>query len=671
MDNTNYLSLKEACDELSISQATGRNWIKLEKLIPENNDTKLPLFTKEYIETLKNQILSGENNALKSRRNKKFVSGNSLYNSYVSENCTNISVLQKLLGLIIQNQVELNIDNIRYLIADAALHLFAHRYDKLWKTGKALLKKYLNEEIVLDKYSPLIDALIDDKDDALRFCDENALLFNLDYEYEPNEDILGLIYISCENIGNRKATGSYFTPTRVVKKLISHLDINPDSKVLDPCCGTGNFLLQLSDEISFDNIYGGDIDNISVTIARLNMGLKFSKASLYDIVNHISMKDYLIPIEGEEDNDDDDFDFIIGNPPWGFDFSEQTKKSLRPLYKTAAKKNIESYNVFIECALMHLKQSGKLSFVLPEAILNVKAHTVIREIILESTSIKYLEFLGNAFDGVQCPCIIMQLEKNNQPLSTKGLTICNENGTINIEIERKVTPEYFSFITTDEEYTILEKIKNIPDAKTLLNNGDFALGIVTGNNKEYISDVKTEDNEMVLKGSDICKYHINATDNYIVFKPESFQQVAPTEMYRAKEKLLYRFICNQLVFAYDDKQTLSLNSCNMVIPKLEGIQIKYILAILNSRIAQFIYKKEFNSLKVLRAHIESIPLPAVSIEKQNEIITLVDTLISGLPLSEANIAYEKVDTMIAEIFGLSTNEYEVIKKAVDGENKFL
>lgn len=265
----------------------------------------------------------------------------------------------------------------------------------------------------------------------------------------------------------------------------------------------------------------------------------------------------------------------------------------------------------------------------------------------------------------------MQIENTGLPLSTEGLTVINNDESFKININRKITADYFSFITTDEEYIILEKIKNIPDAETLLNNADFALGIVTGNNKEYISDIKTDDNEMILKGSDICKYHINTTDNYIVFKPESFQQVAPTEMYRAKEKLLYRFICNQLVFAYDDKQTLSLNSCNMVIPKLEGIQIKYILAILNSRIAQFIYKKEFNSLKVLRAHIESIPLPAISIEKQNEIINLVNTLISGLPLSEANIAYEKVDTMIAEIFGLSTNEYEVIKKAVDGENKFL
>lgn len=54
---------------------------------------------------------------------------------------------------------------------------------------------------------------------------------------------------------------------------------------------------------------------------------------------------------------------------------------------------------------------------------------------------------------------------------------------------------------------------------------------------------------MVLKGTDICKYHINPVKQYLRFEPEQFQQVAPLEIYRAPEKLLYRFISNQLVVA--------------------------------------------------------------------------------------------------------------------------
>ena len=88
---------------------------------------------------------------------------------------------------------------------------------------------------------------------------------------------------------------------------------------------------------------------------------------------------------------------------------------------------------------------------------------------------------------------------------------------------------------TDEEYRVLEKIKNSIPVCYLADHADFALGIVTGNNKKFLSAEKTEHSEMVLKGTDICKYHINPVKQYLRFEPEQFQQVAPLEIYRAPE----------------------------------------------------------------------------------------------------------------------------------------
>ncbi|MBR4027729.1 MAG: N-6 DNA methylase [Lachnospiraceae bacterium] len=664
-NNSDYISLKDLCTTLSISTATGRNWIKLGKLIPTYIDKKTPYFTKEYVETLKKEITSDKNQVLKSRRNKKFISGNSLYRSYVSEHCQNINTLEKILNIANKENIEFHMHNIQYLIADCALHLLAQKYQLPFFNEKTLLNKFLKKEIILPSYSELIYALIQDETEALEFCNQYPALFHLSYIYEPIEDILGLIYISCKNMGNRKVTGTYYTPTKVVKKLISNLNITSEDTILDPCCGTGNFLLQLPKTIPFEKIYGNDIDSISVKITRFNMALKYDNLSVSSILEHITEKDYLTNYTKLS------FQYIIGNPPWGYAFSEDEKMLLRDIYKTASKKNIESYDVFIEKALHSLSLNGQLAFVLPEALLNVKAHTDIRTIIMESNSIKYLEFLGNAFDGVQCPSILLHLVHTGQPLSTVGMTVCNTNVATTISTERVVTSEYFSFLTTDEEYLLLEKIKHTASAKFLANNADFALGIVTGNNKKYISSLKTADNEIILKGSDICKYHIKPTDNYINFQPENFQQTALIEMYRASEKLLYRFISSQLVFAYDDKQTLSLNSCNIVIPKLKEAKMKYVLAILNSRIAQFIYKMEFHSIKVLRSHIENIPIPIVEETTQDTIIEIVDTLIDGICLENAQTAYDKLDTLICNIFHLSQKEQDILKKAVDGENKFL
>ena len=664
-NHDNCMSLKELCDELCISTATGRNWIKLGKLTPNYTETKIPYFTRDYVSKLKNEIKSGQITALKSRRNKKYVSGNTLYNSYVSENCKNMLVLIKTLEIISESSIELDANIIQYLVAECALHLFADKMQLNVGENKALLQQYLNMEINLPKYNVLIDDLIKDKAAALEFCQNNTPVFSLQYTYEPNEDVLGLIYISCKNLGNRKATGSYYTPTKVVKKLISKLDIRVSDNILDPCCGTGNFLLQLPDNVSFDNIYGNDIDSVSVKISRLNMALKYPDTSVETICEHITNLNYLTEYKQTP------FHFIIGNPPWGYGFSDAEKEQLQKIYHAASGKKIESYDLFIERALSDLSEGGHLSYVLPEAVLNVKAHTDIRSIILEKSSIRYLEFLGNAFDGVQCPCVILQLCHTGAPFTTIGMQVNDRKQSYILNTERIVSSEYFSFISTDPEYLILDKIKNSNDVSFLFGNADFALGIVTGNNKDYLSTIKTADNEMILKGADINKYHINPSENYIIFRPESFQQVAPEEMYRAPEKLLYRFICSQLVFAYDDKQTLSLNSCNIVIPRLAGIKIKYVLAILNSRIAQFLFKKEFNSVKVLRSHIESIPIPIVNEQTQDEIIAITDLLIQGQPIDKTNELYDILDTMIAELYFLSAEEQNIIKNAVDGENKFL
>ena len=173
----------------------------------------------------------------------------------------------------------------------------------------------------------------------------------------------------------------------------------------------------------------------------------------------------------------------------------------------------------------------------------------------------------------------------------------------------------------------------------------------------------------VFKGSDIFRYSIKDINNYIQFTPNAFQQVASEEMYRAEEKLLYRFICEVPVFAYDNCQTLSLNSCNILIPQIEGMDIKYVLAVLNSRVSAFFINKKFNSVKLLRSHIESMPIPAISAERQRKIVKKTDHILN----SSEDICglYEELDNDIMEIFCLSQKHRDTIRAALSGKNLFL
>ena len=121
INTEDMLSLSELCKELSISVATGRNWIKLGKLIPSAQVKRVPYFTYDEVKQIKLKIQNKDSTALKSRRNKKYISGNNIYNSYVSDDSVNISIIQSVLNEIEQKNIELSEEVSLALVADCAV----------------------------------------------------------------------------------------------------------------------------------------------------------------------------------------------------------------------------------------------------------------------------------------------------------------------------------------------------------------------------------------------------------------------------------------------------------------------------------------------------------------------------------------------------------------------
>lgn len=620
-----YTTLKDLCEILGISYATGKNWIKTGKIIPSAIKNKTPLFTNENLDNLKNKIQKSPA-LLKNRRNKKYATGRLLYKEYIESDSPNITNLEKLIEYTEENNITIDKDFIITILAQTAKQFISN------KNADFLIKDLLEER----KNTP-------------------AKIPDIKFEYVKGEDTLGFIYISLNNVANRKATGSYYTPSKAVKKLCEVTFKTKENKtVLDPCCGSGNFLLNLPVDFQFENVYGGDTDILAVKITRINMYLKYGitdKEMLYD---HIKVQDFLFSDSKEK------YDYIIGNPPWAFEFSQTTKETLKKLYRCTKNNNIESYDIITEKAIQSLKKGGRLAFLLPEAILNVKSHYAIREIICSTTSIEYLEYLGDIFTGVQCPSIILILKNSPKSLNCNNTTIKTKERTYQITNKRKICAENLTFLTTDEEFQTLDKINSLKDVIYLKDNSDFALGIVTGNNKNCLLDKKDKTNEKIIKGTNLIKYGYKNINNYINFDRNKFQQVAPEKFYRAKEKLLYKFISKKLVFSYDNEQHLTLNSCNILIPKINNYNIKYILAILNSKTAQFYFSKTFNSTKVLRSHIESIPIPKADKQTQESIIKAVNKLLKS-DFPEKTETYKKLDKTIAKLYKLTDKEYNTIQ----------
>lgn len=651
------LTVDDVCKTLSISKATAKNWIRLGKIVPDIGDQ---LFSTEYVEKFVAELKSGENTKLKSRRNKKSATGKVLYKDYV-HTASNQKLVADLLELgIIENERDLLI-----VLANFAVQLYYQSRNIPFGNNNVLLD-FLSQEQTSEFYI-LIKDLIGKDTVAPALINKLLPVLSKEILFVKGEDSLGFIYISLQDIGQRKSSGAYYTPEKVVGELIDRLYENdPDlglKTICDPCCGTGNFLLSLCTKgIDYANLYGQDIDSISVFLSRINIALMAPEMSAVDIQSRIIVGNTYFETFTQK------FDVIVGNPPWGSDFSEEDALRCRKLFKTAVGKSIESYDLFVEKALSMLNHKGVLAFVLPEAILSVAAHDTVRRMMIAACSFKFISYLGNVFSGVQCPSIILGIAPDDEK-TVIGCRVSTENDTFVISKPRIFSDGTLSFNVSDEENECLNAISNIENVVYLKGNAKFALGIVTGNNKKYISTEKRDDNEVVLKGSDIQRYGMTSSGNYIRFAPESFQQVAPVEMYRAKEKLLYRFICEVPVFTYDDQQTLSLNSCNIVIPDVAGLEMKYILAILNSSVTVYFISKKFNSVKLLRSHIEQMPIPVVPMDIQTSIIKKVDRIMN----SSENISglYEDLDSDIMQLFGLSGAHRDIIKKFLRKKNLFL
>ncbi len=660
MDKQNrYISIEELCRRLSVSKATVRNWMRLGKIAPDRELQGSPYFSERYVRQLFAQMKNEDAKRLKSRRNKKYISGASIYAGYLTKNSENLAVVSRLVSAQSGRPPEEIF--LREILAECALQLLGQALGKNYEFSENYLFHYLQGKINLGEYDGLLRDLLgrDRGWGDFGSISPEPLIPGVQYCLEPGEDVLGMLYLSLKNIGLRKAFGAYYTPGNIVRRLLE--DLQPEEvfwgeyplKILDPCCGTGNFLLQLSRTRCMEELYGGDVDVLAVQLARINLAIACPDVPVSLIRERIQVRNFL------DSQNQEKYDIILGNPPWGSFANLSQRQLLKQHFLTG--KGKEAYDLFLEQSFRSLRQGGMLAFVLPEAVLYVKSHEKIRDLMARQTQIKSIHYLGNVFHKVQCPAVILKIQKTGKPLQTCGMKICRPHNEFQIKSSRMVNPECFNFHMSDEEYEIFHKIESHEPSAFLKGQADFALGIVTGNNEKYIRKEQIAESETVLKGSDIEKYNIQEGNQYLIYQPKQFQQTAPERYYRAKEKLFYRFIGKNLVFAYDDRQRLSLNSCNILIPKIPGMDLKYILAVLNSRLAQFVYDGKFRSMKVLRSYLEQLPVPLISDKEQQEIIVLAEQLMS-VPQGESwNRCYEQADQKIAFAYGLTEAEYHKVR----------
>lgn len=307
--------------------------------------------------------------------------------------------------------------------------------------------------------------------------------------------------------------------------------------------GGGLILSDIENTILENNIYGVDLNEESVEIAKLSLWLRTAqpRRKLNDLSNNIKCGNSLIDsktVAGDKAFnwqqefpqifDKGGFDVIIGNPPYGASFDKREKEYIENSYKSYQYK-FESYLYFYEKGIEILKQNGILSFITPELFLRLDKSFNIRNYINVNSTPVELKFCGeNVFQDVKVNSVIATISKS---ILEKGNTkIVQESGlewNYNLDRWRNEENLIFDYEINPFSELIINKINN--SSISLGDIGSAIQGLTPydsykGHSKEIIKSRAYHHSEKVdetcgiwLGGKNVSRYYYTVGEEWLQY----------------------------------------------------------------------------------------------------------------------------------------------------------
>jgi len=282
-------------------------------------------------------------------------------------------------------------------------------------------------------------------------------------------DVKGLAYETIVSNTLKQEAGQFFTPRNIIKAMVEMMNPTENTRVLDPACGSGGFLVMVLDhvrkqitekiypeipdevllaakynthevnervrEYAENSIFGFDFDPDLKKAARMNMVMAGDGHANIFHVNSLAYPNWDHPSEiqkinenisrslksmkdkrfGYENDARGKFDMIFTNPPFG------TKVKVDA--DIAEKYFLSKYSdapeiLFIEACYNFLKEGGKMAIVLPDGILGNPNTLPVREWILDKFKIlASVDLAVEAFlpqVGVQASLLFLQKKTENE-----------------------------------------------------------------------------------------------------------------------------------------------------------------------------------------------------------------------------------------------------------------
>lgn len=390
---------------------------------------------------------------------------------------------------------------------------------------------------------------------------------------------------------------------------------------------------------------------------------------------------------------DGGFDGVIGNPPWGAHFEGEEKVHLIHNYPLVPTKTKDSYFYFILRAIMLLRDSGFLGFIVPNTWLLINNARDFRREILTWRVNEVIDHGDGVFKDAIVQSSSLVLEKTKSDAHCRAGRFLKGKKVVDHVVDKQawLNSDYCRIIIeSDSVFSQLVerfKYKCEPFEKhsiIIFGIKPYQVGYgVPPQTRQMVdkrifhdTSKKGEEWKPLLVGSDVNRYSIR-------FPGDQFIKYGKWLMYPSNEtlmlgpKILLRRTSDILRACYDSRGYYCQNS--LFIIHSDTINLKFLLGLLNSALFRYLYRmsnpqtgKVFAEVKP--SVVKGLPIIKADLDAhtktlQRQMIELVNEMLSLSKASESKTknavkidAIDKeIDQLVYRLYGLTTKEIEAIR----------
>ncbi len=197
-----------------------------------------------------------------------------------------------------------------------------------------------------------------------------------------NAVLLDALFEIIVSPSTKAARGQFFTPRHIIEACVRMMDPQPGERILDPCCGSGGFLLaswrhlrRCGAEPTADRLWGFDSDPRAVRLARVLL-----LASAGGRCAQLDQADSLAESLVEDRMGGAQADLILTNPPFA---GEVRDPGILQRYAMGrGRQRAERDALFLQRCVELLRPGGRLAIVLPHNKLAARSWGPLRQWLL-------------------------------------------------------------------------------------------------------------------------------------------------------------------------------------------------------------------------------------------------------------------------------------------------